>query len=150
MENENGPEVSPSRWAPIEEAIHEFQAHLAQHVPQFKIENGVDCAESYPGRKAASLPLTRKGVYLIFDDSESLVYIGVTIMRPLSERIRDHRTSKLFTPRWIDVIPFDWEWAFFAPSLEEFLLKKFSLMKGCALVNREANRLEIIIDVDEL
>lgn len=138
--------MPPSRWSLIEELIHEFQGHLARDVQQFKIETGVDCAEYYPGRKAASWPLTRTGVYLIFDGSESLVYIGMTIKRQLIQRILEHRTSKQYTPRWIDVIPFDWEWAFLAPSLEEFLLKKFSLMKGCALVNR----LEIEIDADEL
>jgi hypothetical protein len=142
--------MSPSRWAPIEEMICEFQGHLAPTVPQFKIEEGVDCADSYPSSKAASPALKKRGVYLIFDDSESLIYIGMAIERSLIERIRNHRTSKRFTPRWIDVIPFDWEWLFFAPSLELFLIDKFARMKGVTLDNKLGTQGAVVDLLDEL
>lgn len=141
--------MPPSRWAPIEEAIHEFQGHLAPHVPQFKIEKGVNCAESYPTRKTACPPLQKYGVYLIFDDSESQVYIGMALDRRLINRCLDHLTVKPFTrfiPRWVDVIPLDWKWAFFAPSLERYLIEKVSLMEGYTIVNRRGR----IIDPDRL
>jgi GIY-YIG catalytic domain len=139
--------VSPSRWAPIEEMIREFQKHLAPKVPQLQIEKGVDCAEPYPARKAVSQSLNKQGVYLIFDDSESKIYIGATIERPLADRCQEHIKNKQskqgkrfkdlgFTPRWIDVIPFDGEWAFFAPSLELYLIDKVARKEhGCTLAS---------------
>lgn len=130
----------PSRWAPIEMLIGEFQGFLAKDVPQLKIEKGVDCAESFPVRKAVSGPLRKRGVYLVFDDSESLRYIGMTISRSLIYRCRDQLRSKpllrLVTPRWIDVIPFDRKFAFLAPSLESYLIIQITSKEGSALVNR--------------
>jgi hypothetical protein len=104
--------------------IREFQEYLAPSVPQLKLERGVDCAESYPTYKAASPALKKSGVYLIFDDSQAPRYIGLAMDRSLIERILYYRTEKRFTPRWIDVIPFDPEWVFFAPSLESFLIDR--------------------------
>lgn len=139
----------PSRWAPIEKVICEFQGLLAPTVPQFKIERGVDCAESCPTRKTASPPLQKYGVYLVFDDSESLRYIGSTIDRKLIARCLEHRKSERFikrfkfTPRWIDVIPLDWGWVFFAPSLELYLISKITFMKGDTLVNQRGRRMDV-------
>ena len=130
--------MSPSRWAPIEQMIRGFQGLLAPTAPQLKIEKGVDCAEPYPERKAVSQSLNKQGVYLIFDDSESKIYIGSTIDRPLADRCRDHIkgfTKRFgFNPRWIDVIPFDHEWEFFASSLELYLIYKVTRKEhGCTL-----------------
>jgi hypothetical protein len=136
--------MSPSRWAPIEEMIREFQGLLVPTVP-LKIEKGVDCAEPYPARKAVSQLLNKQGVYLIFDDSESKIYIGATIERSLADRCQEHIKNKQskqgkrfkrlgFTPRWIDVIPFDVEWEFFAPSFELYLIDKVGRKEhGCTL-----------------
>jgi len=130
--------MSPSRWAPIEEMIREFQGLLVPPLP-LKIENGLDCAESCPTFRAASPSLKKQGVYMVFDDSESKIYVGVTIDRPLVDRCRDHIKNKRFkllgfTPRWIDVIPFDPEWEFLAPSLELYLIYKiFHQEHGCTL-----------------
>jgi hypothetical protein len=132
--------MPPSRWAPIEPLICEFQGFLAPTVPQLKIEKGVDYEDSYPTSKTASPALTKCGVYLIFDDNyfESLRYIGMAGPdRSLIDRIRDHRKSKRFsfTPRWIDVIAVYFPWEFFAPALELYLIDKIKSMKGNNLVN---------------
>jgi hypothetical protein len=132
----------PSRWAPIEEMIREFQGFFVPTVPLLKIENGVDCAESYPASKAASPALKKHGVYLIFDGTESQIYIGATIDRQLIDRCLEHlkaKPFKRFTPRWIDVIPFDRGWEFLAPSLELYLIYKVKRKEhGCTseLVNQ--------------
>jgi hypothetical protein len=127
--------MSPSRWAPIERMIREFQEYLAPTVSQLKIENGVDCAESYPASRAASPALKKHGVYLIFDGTESQIYIGATIDRQLIDRCLEQlKKPKRFTPRWIDVIPFDREWEFLAPSLELYLIYKVKRKEhGCTL-----------------
>jgi hypothetical protein len=129
--------MSPSRWAPIEQMIRDFQGLLAPSVPQLKIEKGVDCAEAYPTSEAASPALKKRGVYLIFDDSESKIYIGVTIDRQLIARCLEHRKGKRcgLTPRWIDVIPFDPEWEFFAPSLEVFLIDRIVRLEECIITS---------------
>jgi hypothetical protein len=85
-------------------------------------------------------------VYLIFDDSESKIYIGATIDRQLADRCREHRTGAsdlTITPRWIDVIPFDRKWEFLAPSLELYLIYKVKRKEhGCTLelVNQRGTR----------
>jgi hypothetical protein len=117
--------------------ICEFQGLLAPSVPQLKLENGIDCAESYPTSEAASPTLKKRGVYLIFDDSESKIYIGATIDRELIDRCLEHLTTKPFkhfAPRWIDVIPFDPEWEFFAPSLELFLINRIVRLEGRGVI----------------
>lgn len=131
--------MSPSRWAPIEEMICDFQGLLAplQTIPQFKIEKGVDC-DHYPTFGAASPALRLRGVYLVFDESEWPRYIGMAAERSLIERIRNHRKRewKDVNPRWIDVIPFDWEWVFFAPALELYLIDRVGEKEGSKLVNK--------------
>src|SRR5689334_6013398 len=107
--------MSASRWAPIEPMICEFQGLLAETVPPFKVEEGIDCTYSCPTHATASPALRMYGVYLIFDDSSEFPrYIGVTLDRSLIDRIRNYFKSGRFasrwkdvTPRWIDVIPFD-------------------------------------------
>ena len=129
--------MSPSRWAAIEKIICEFQGLLAPTIPHFKIEKGVDC-DNCPTPKAASPALKHYGVYLIFDDSESLIYIGIAIHRWLIDRIRFHLKKKerfKSSPCWIDVIPFDPAWAFFAPALELYLIDKIAHLEGNRLVN---------------
>jgi hypothetical protein len=117
----------------------------------------VDYAEPYPARKAASQPLNKQGVYLIFDDSESKVYIGSTIDRPLADRCRDHIREFAkrfgFKPRWIDIIPFDREWEFLAPSLVLYLLYEVTRKKhGCTLklVNQRGTRSASILNLGEI
>jgi len=106
-------------------------------VPRFQIEKGIDCADSYPTRKAVSPSLKKCGVYLIFDDDsfESLRYIGMAPDRSLIHRIRNHRMNKRFTPRWIDVIALDYPWSFLVPSLESFLIDRVIRIEGNTLVN---------------
>jgi hypothetical protein len=137
--------------------IREFQGHLAPKVPQLQIEKGVDCAEPYPARKAVSQPLNKQGVYLIFDDSESKIYIGSTIDRPLADRCRDHIRGFAkrfgFKPRWIDIIPFGREWEFFAPSLESYLIYKVKRKEhGCTLesVNQRSASSATVRNLGEL
>jgi hypothetical protein len=135
--------MSFNRWAPIEPMICEFQGLLAPTVPQFKIEQGVDCADSCPTYKKASPALKKRGVYLVFDESEWPRYIGMAAERSLIDRIRNYLKSGHFAPpwknvipRWIDVIPFDWKWVFLAPALELYLIDKVGEKEGNKLVNK--------------
>ena len=50
-------------------------------------------------------------------------------------RVRKHRSSEKFEPRWIDVIPFDRKLSFFVPALEQYLIHK-CMARGEKLVNK--------------
>jgi hypothetical protein len=131
--------MSPSWWALIDKMICEFQVFLAPNVPQFRIEEGIDC--DHPTSRATSPTLKMCGVYLFFDDSESLRYIGVgdclkqRIPSSRREILRDHGV----VPRWIDVIPFERRFGFLAYALEKYLIFSVSDIEGNALVNRIGN-----------
>src|SRR6266478_8142885 len=105
-----------SRWTSIEHMVREFQMLLATNMPKFKIEEGVDC-QNIANLTRQCPALKKPGVYLIFDEAETLVYIGIAASQPLIDRVRTHLQSKKplkKRSRWIDIIPFDPEWSFFA------------------------------------
>ena len=126
-----------SRWAQIEKLLHEFQTFLAPNLMQLKVEKGIDCLAT--GRLIQECPLLgQRGVYLIFDEHESLMYIGSAATQPLLNRVRSQILSPRFgnRPRWIDLIPFEWKWSFFIPALELYLIRKVGPHSGSALVNK--------------
>jgi hypothetical protein len=59
------------------------------------------------------------GVYLLFDDKDALLYVGVA-MNTFHGRIWSH--DWWIEQRFIDVIPFPREQCFFALALEYFLI----------------------------
>jgi hypothetical protein len=127
------------RWSQVEPLICEFQRLLAPNVPQLKIEIGIDCAAPPSGLTPA---LESCGVYLIFDESESLMYIGIAPERRLIDRVGSYRSKPRFPrkPRWIDVIPFDSEWLFFVPALELYLIDRITKLSPGILVNKTGTK----------
>ncbi len=80
---------------------------------------------------------------MIFDDSGSLVYIGKTekclykripVSLKFVEKVRNH------PPRCVDIVTFDWNFAFLAPALESYLIDKVSEIEGHALINVRGKR----------
>lgn len=138
--------MPPPSQLEIEELIRDFQRFLAPTLPQLKIERGVDCVDDY---RKISTALGKCGVYLIFDDSESLRYIGVTGC--LAERIPAYRYEDRFVPRWVDVIPFDSESKYLALALEWYLLDKVSRIKDNVLVNKRGTFWRhFSLDIDDI
>ena len=119
-----------SRWAQVEQLLREFQTLLTPDVMQLNIEKGIDCLAT--DRSVQECPaLKQPGVYLIFDEHEELLYVGSATARPLINRIRVQLSRARFgvRSRWVDIIPFKWDWAFFVPALELYLIRQLVLSR---------------------
>jgi len=134
-----------SRWTEIEEVIRKFQAFLIPEVTPLKIQKGIDFSSDIKDIKFRKQcgELTNRGVYLFFDESESLRYVGCTHLQALGGRIpqsisrlRKRRWTDIWEKlRWIDVIPFKDEWLFLAPALENYLIDQ-EVFRGWNLLNK--------------
>ena len=128
-----------SRWALIERFLIEFHALLAPEVARLTVEKGIDCSAA--GRLEQGCPaLKRKGVYLVFDEHETLIYIGSTIEQPLLKRVRS-QISRFKQARWFDIIPFESKQSYFIPALEMYLIQnakraELNGERGIALLNK--------------
>jgi hypothetical protein len=120
-----------SRWSEIEDMIREFQKLLVSDgAMQLKVQKGIDCRSGIKFSKQCGA-LTNRGVYLFFDGSDSLRYVGCASLQPFGRRIpqsieklQDKRWVDVWKElRWVDVITFD-KRPFFAPALEKYLIEE--------------------------
>ena len=110
-----------SRWQSIAPVLDEFQTFLCPGLPRFELVAADDSQWSddrYKAQRATGV-FSRRGVYLIFDQSEALQYVGVA-MYTFQKRIWSH--DEWVRRRWTDVIPFPDESYFLARALEFFLI----------------------------
>jgi hypothetical protein len=125
------------RWDLITPHLQDFQSHLATHIPQLCIQNATDrqwSDDRYKQQRTTGI-FDQCGVYLLFDDKEALLYVGVA-MNKFHDRIWSH--DWWIERRFIDVIPFPREYCFFALALEYFLIcrlhpPKNSMFQGHAI-----------------
>lgn len=155
-------QMSLSRWALIEGMIrdfHGFSVQIVPTLPELKIEKGFDYQDPWPTFRGASPALRERGVYLIFNNYESPVYIGMASERCLIKRIREslrdieewiHEHARdhvdRFLPRWIDIVPIYSRFAFLAHDLETHLIRNVSQLKGVVLINRHKVGLTLGLD----
>jgi hypothetical protein len=117
------------RWNLVRSALNEFRSCLAPHVPQFSLLAANDYAwtnEEYKRLRPDGFPSRTRGVYLIFDRAEELLYVGSSLVN-FDKRVWSHDqlfNSQRVQRRWTDVIVLPSEYAFLAPSLEYFLICK--------------------------
>jgi hypothetical protein len=136
-----------SRWRLIEEMIREFQTLLSPSIPRLELEEGVDCES-----KVQSSALKKPGVYFIFDATEMLMYVGSASSEQMIQRTRTHLKSKerfQKSPRWIDIIPLEWDWFFIAPALELYLIQKIERSRLTMGGNKLMNKVGMIAGVRE-
>lgn len=114
-----------TRWIPIIPVLEEFQSFLSNKVPKLEIINAND--RNWPQERYESQEKTgifdKYGIYLIFNDSGKLQYVGVSMQR-FHNRIWKHDFK--VQRRWTDVIPFEHENYFLALALEFFLIAKLT------------------------
>jgi hypothetical protein len=114
-----------TRWNAIVPALKEFQSFLAENICPLEIQEAVDLAN--PPIPFQRIPeLYQPGVYLGFDRSEKLFWVGKST-RSMRNRMSSLRKKQEFRANpggWIDVIPFSIEFFFFAPALEDFLIAR--------------------------
>jgi hypothetical protein len=112
------------RWQAVERALDEFQSYLAPSVPRLSIAYACDKRwpdEEYKRRRPKGFPSRLRGIYLIYDEAETLLYVGVAMWN-YDKRCWSHDTE--LPRRHLDIIPLDDEHAFLALSLEFFLISK--------------------------
>ncbi|MBM3982245.1 MAG: hypothetical protein FJ304_18660 [Planctomycetes bacterium] len=135
------------RWTRLQELLGEFQTLLTGQVPKLEIQDGfVDNLET------RSLALKKPGVYFLFDAASVLKYVGSATNQPMIDRIRTYfgSDSRLpFTPKYVDIVPFEWEWCFFAPALELYLIQKIECQRLLASGDKLLNTVGMIAGLRE-
>ena len=125
---------------PIQDALAEFQQHLAKHVPVPKLVLLADLHWSdqveYPNCKATGV-YHNWGVYMHIAEDGRVLYVGITLSQDnkgpmhecwkVQERINGDANIPLDGRRWIvaAVFPMSFEWGFLLPALEAFLIARF-------------------------
>jgi hypothetical protein len=110
-----------NRWQNIIPILEEFQGMLSPNFPKLSIVHANDKTwsdEQYKNQCQTGI-FNHCGVYMIFDESEALEYVGVTT-RCFHDRIWSH--DQWVSRRFTDVIPFPDNAYFFAPALEHLLI----------------------------
>ena len=102
-----------NHWRPIIPVIAEFQSYLSTEVQPLKIvaandRNWTDA--EYKRFRPSGFPSRLRGVYLIFDSSEKLLYVGVAMFN-YDNRVWTHDNN--LERRWTDIISFEDKYVFF-------------------------------------
>jgi hypothetical protein len=119
------------RWNAVRSALEEFRTYLAPHVPIFPLIAANDaqwCDEEYRRLRPKGFPSRMRGVYLIYDENEELIYVGVTLVN-FDKRVWSHDAGLRILGirrRWTDIIELPPEYAFLGLSLEHFLICRLS------------------------
>lgn len=100
------------RWVEVEEALAEFQELLAPNVPKLRVVRSVDVDEWE----------RLKGVYLLYDEGDRLLYIGSTL-DCFSNRAKCH-ARRFLAVKYTDLIVLPDKIDFMALALERFLISR--------------------------
>jgi hypothetical protein len=127
-------EDANKRWSEVKKALSEFGKFLSPSVASdvgIKVE-----AAAWRKRDNSSefkylppegfLPSKLCGVYLLFDDKEQLLYVGVARVN-FDKRVWTHEELHW---RCLDIISFKPEHLFLAAALEEFLIDKLNPVRN--------------------
>ena len=119
------------RWRAVRATLDEFQRYLSPRVEQLRIIAANDSwwnADEYKQLRADGFPSRLRGVYLIYDQHDELLYVGVALVN-FDKRVWSHDTmfaAREVERRWTDIIPLGPEYAFLALSLEYFLISRLN------------------------
>jgi len=95
------------RWTAIVPALKEFQSFLASNICPLEIQEVVDLVN--PPKHFERIPeLYQPGVYLGFDNSEALLWVGSST-HSMRNRLRSLQQKQEFRANpggWVDIIPF--------------------------------------------
>lgn len=121
--------ISPDlpRWNKLRAALDEFRSYLAPGTPPFVLHAANDYwwdGDEYKRSRPFGFPSQMRGVYLMYDAADMLMYVGVALVS-FDKRVWSH--DQLFASygdkrRWTDVIALEPKYLFLAPSLEFFLI----------------------------
>lgn len=117
-------EPQPARWSTIIPLLREFEGYLAEDAPRLALVHANDSRwsdEAYRRRRAELKYGSKYGVYLLFEGTEQLRYVGLA-MYSFDKRIWSH--DGYISRQWTDIIPFEDTWYFLAPALEFFLISR--------------------------
>jgi hypothetical protein len=113
------------RWEPILPVLNEFQKQFCHPaMPPLHLLVGSDKAwpaKDYEIRKPNGFPHLLRGVYLLFDQTERLQYVGAAVS-DFNSRVWGH--DQHFERRCIDVVPLMPPWHVLTLSLEFYLIQR--------------------------
>lgn len=119
-----GMDADLPRWAPIRPCLQRFvRDYCPAAMPPLTLLHGSDRTwtdDEYRTRRPDGFPGRLRGVYLLFDTAETLLYVGVA-MWSFDKRVWAH--DEWSARRFIDVIPFADRWLPLALSLEFVLIQ---------------------------
>ena len=119
--------TDPLRWRAVRTSLDDFRKYLSPDVPCFPIVAANDfkwSEEEYNRLRPKGFPTKLNGVYLIFDEQEVLLYVGVSVVN-FDKRVWSHDSHFKACGaqrRWTDIIVLPRECAFLGLSLEYFLI----------------------------
>ena len=111
-----------SRWSTLLPLLEKFQTHLASNVPKLEIIAATDkrwSDDDYKQLRPRGFPSNLRGVYLLFGEDETLLYVGLA-MWCFDKRVWSH--DEWIPRRWTDIISMNDQTIFLAPSLEYWLI----------------------------
>ena len=116
--------ASVDRLAPIRRELERFQRTLCHpSMPPLAVIPATDrhwTDAEYASRKPAGFPGDLGGVYLIYDDAETLQYVGVALWS-FDKRVWSHDAA--ISRRYIDIVPIVDAWLPLALALEFWLIQ---------------------------
>jgi hypothetical protein len=118
----------PRRWASVNAVLAEFRKYLSSRVPPFQLIEACNRTwldAEYRRLRPPGFPGRLRGVYLIFDESETLQYVGLATTC-FDKRVWTH--DEHLPRRFTDIIAINDAYMFLAPSLEYFLVVR---LKPC-------------------
>jgi hypothetical protein len=124
------PIVIPPRWQPLLPVLDEFQANLAPQFRRLELTAATDKQWSdaeYWKLRPKGFPSRLRGVYLLFDEDDCLLYVGLAMWR-FDKRVWAH--DEWIPRRWIDIISLDDRSIFLAPSLEFWLISRIKGLRN--------------------
>lgn len=116
--------MDESRWDSLRPCIADFHKHLSATCPPLVVIQATDKTwtdEEYKMMRPDGFPSQLRGVYLLYDATGTLNYIGSTFVN-FDKRVWTHEPR--VPRRWIDIIPLSDDIYFLAPALELFLISK--------------------------
>ncbi|MFO0696954.1 MAG: hypothetical protein U0230_25500 [Polyangiales bacterium] len=109
-----------TRWQSLRRELDTFQSHLARGVPRLEVRVGYDVewsAEEFQEARRDGR-YHKPGVYLIYANDGTLLHVGSTTYI-FDKQIFRHA---IVGARYIDLVPFEERFSYFAAALERFLI----------------------------
>lgn len=116
-------DVDLPRWKPLNEYMRRFERdYCGTAMPPLRVQPASDrlwTPDEYQKHKPRGFPATLRGIYVLYDTNEALLYIGVAT-GCFDQRVWSH--DDWSKRRYIDIIVFKDRWLPLSLALEYYLI----------------------------